>query len=153
MSSQIKWSALGTYTTLIAGASSAPTLKNIATGTQVLGNTVTNATDRNQYCDLVLQFQSGVAPSTSGIVEVYFIPSLDGTNYSDGDATIAPPYHLLVAAIPLRAVTTAQRIHYGSVRLPPCDFKPLVINKSGQTTANTDNVTLLSFRTYNDEAQ
>jgi hypothetical protein len=37
--------------------------------------------------------------------------------------------------------------------LPPFNFKPLVINKSGQAMSNTDSENILSYRPYNEEIQ
>lgn len=153
MANAIKWSALGTFTTAIAGAGTAPTLKNLANNAQKLGNEIDNTSGRNIYADLDLfcRFQS--APSAGGTCEVYFIQSVDGTNYADGDDTVAPPITALVAVIPVRAVTTQQRIAYRQIVLPATKFKPLLINKSGQAMTNTDNENILSYRPYNEEVQ
>jgi hypothetical protein len=149
----VKWASPGSYTTLIAGAASSPTLKNLANAGKVLGNAVSQATAKDQYCSLDLLCRFASAPSAGGYVDVYFIPAVDGTNYGDGDASTDPPLTYLVATLPVRAVTTAQRVGTGSrtIVMPPFDFKPLVKNNSGQAMTNTDNENVLSFRTYNDE--
>lgn len=151
MASQIKWSTPGTYTTLIDGGVSSPTLKNLANNGQILGNAVTTALA--QYCSLDLLARFQVAPSVNGTVDVYFVPTVDGTNYADGDATIVPPSTSLVASLPMRAVTTQQRVAKHYVPVPPFNFKPVVINKSGQAMTNTNSENILSYRTYNDESQ
>lgn len=152
MANEIKWSTtLGTYTTLIAGAASAPTLKNLANNAQKLGNEI--AGNRNRYCALELKCRFQVAPNTYGVVEVYFVPAVDNTQFADGDDSVAPGSIIRAASFPLRAVTTQQWLAECFVMLPPFDFKPLVINKSGQAMTNTDNENILSYRTYNEEVQ
>lgn len=149
----VKWSALGTFTTLIAGASSSPTLKNLASGSRILGNEVdpTGSSDRYLYCDLDLLVRFGSAPASGAYVEVYFVRAVDGTNYEDGDASIAPPTTALVARIPVRAVTTQQRIAQARIVLPSCKFKPLFANMAGQNMTNTDNENVLSYRVYTED--
>ena len=152
MASEIKWSTtLGTFTTLIAGAASAPTLKNLANNGQKLGNAVTG--NRHRYCALSLLCRFQSSPSTGATVEVYFIPAIDDTNYGDGDDSVAPPATYRAAVLPVRAISTAQRVDDPFVMLPPFSFKPLVINKSGQAMTNTDNENVLSYRSYNEEIQ
>lgn len=152
MANEIKWSAtLGTFTTLIDGVTTAPTLKNLANNGQKIGNAVTG--NRNRYCGLRLKCRFAVAPSAGGVVEVYFIPAIDGSQYGDGDDSVAPPSTFRAAVLPVRAVTTQQYVGDAYVMLPPFDFKPLVINKSGQAMTNTDSENILSYRTYNEEVQ
>ena len=92
MANAIKWSALGTLTTVINGADAAPTLKNLANNGQKLGAEVDNATDRNMYADfeLLCKFQS--APSAGGYVALYLVQAVDGTEVlpvADAYATLA----------------------------------------------------------------
>lgn len=149
----VKWSAQGTFTTLIAGAASSPTLKNLASGARILGDAIdpTGSSDRYLYCDLDLYLRAASAPAAGAYVEVYFIKSVDGTNYEDGDASVAPPATALVARIPVRAVNTQQRIAHLRIVLPSCKFKPLFANTSGQALTNTDDENILSYRVYTED--
>jgi hypothetical protein len=147
MSTQ-KWSALGTYSTVIAGATTAPTLKNLANNGQKLSNEIDNTTNRYLYGDFDLLCKFAVAPSAGGCVAMYIIPTVDGTNYSDGDDSVAPPATMWVGNFPVRAVTSAQRVALRGVLLPPGKFKVLAINKSGQAMTNVDNENILSYRPY-----
>lgn len=154
MANAVKWSALGTYTTAIAGGADAPTLKNLANDGQKLGGEIDNATSaRDMYADfdLLCKFQS--APSTGGYVALYLIQSVDGTNYADGTDSVAPPATALVGTFPVRAVTDAQRVALRHVLLPPTKFKPLVVNKSGQAMTDVNDENVLSYRPYNEEIQ
>ena len=153
MANAIKWSALGTLTTVINGADVAPTLKNLANNGQKLGAEVDNATDRNMYADfeLLCKFQS--APSAGGYVALYLVQAVDGTNYADGSDSVAPPATTMVGTFPVRAVTDAQRVVVRHVLLPASKFKPLAVNKSGQSMTNVDAENVLTMRAYNEELQ
>lgn len=148
MSVTQKWSTLGTYTTAIAGAATAPTLKNLANNGQKIGNEVDNATNRYLYADWDLKCRFQSAPSIGGYIALYLIPAIDGTNYTDGDDSVAPPPSTWIGNFPVRAVTTQQRVSLRGSLLPPGKFKPLAINKSGQSMTNTDDENVLSYRPY-----
>lgn len=153
MANKILWSALGTYTTAIAGAGVAPTLKNLANGGQKIGNEIDNTSARDQYADWDLYCRFASSPSAGGSCDLYFIQAVDGTNYQDGDDSVAPPVTAYVGSFPVRAVTTQQRVDLRQVMLPATKFKPLLINNSGQAMTNTDNENILSYRPYDDEVQ
>jgi hypothetical protein len=154
MANAIKWSALGTYTTAIAGADVAPTLKNLANAALKIGNEIDNATTaRNMYADFDLKCKFGTAPSAGGYVALYLVQAVDGTNYADGSDAITPAATALVGTFPVRAVTDAQRVSLRHVLLPATKFKPLVVNLSGQAMTNTDDENVLSYRPYNEEVQ
>ncbi len=153
MANAIKWSALGTLTTVINGADVAPTLKNLANNGQKLGVEVDNAASRNMYADFELLCKFGTAPTAGGYVALYLVQALNGTNYADGDDSIAPPATAMVGTFPVRAATTAQRVVIRHVLLPASKFKPLVVNKSGQSMTNVDAENVLTMRAYNEELQ
>ena len=153
MANEVKWAPLGTYTTAIAGADVAPTLKNLANDGGKLGSEIDNATTRNMYADLDLLCRFQAAPSAGGYVAVYLIQAVDGTNYADGADAVVPAATTLVGTFPVRAVTTAQRVALRHVLLPATKFKPLLINKSGQAMTNTDDENVLSYRPYNEQIE
>lgn len=153
MANAIKWSALGTQTTVINGDDTAPTLKALANDARKLGAEVDNATARNMYADFELLCRFGSAPNVGGHAGLYLIQSVDGTNYADGDDSIVPPATAQVGTFPVRAVTDAQRVVLRRVLLPATKFKPLIINKSGQAMTNTDAENVLTMRAYNEELQ
>lgn len=140
----IKWTALGTLTTALSTGLDA--LANVA---RAISAAITNSTAKDRWIDIELNVTFAVAPSAGGYVGVYLIPSLDGTNYSDGDGTIVPPATMFVGSFPVRAVTTAQRVHLRQIQLPPTDFKVLVDNQSGQAFPASGST--VKYRTYNEE--
>lgn len=149
----VKWSALGTFTTLIAGASSSPTLKNLLSGSCKIGDEVdpTGSGARNLFCDLDLKVRFSSSPAAGSYVEVYFVKAVDGTNYEDGSDSVTPAATSLVVRIPVRAVDTQQRISISRIQLPSVKFKPLVKNTTNQGFTNTDDENILSYRPYTED--
>jgi hypothetical protein len=155
MANKVLWSALGTYTTAIAGGASAPTLKALSAAAQKIGDAIdltgAGARDILSEWDLMVRFAS--APASGAYVSLYFILSVDGTNYQDGDDSIAPPQSAFVRNFPCRLVDTQQRISLSGIRLPPTKFKPLVINNGSTAFTNTNDENVLSYRAYDPEIQ
>ena len=147
-----KWSALGAFTLAIAGGAVAPSLKALATDTQILGGAIdpTAAADRNVYSVWQLRARFGVAPAAGGFCALYFIPAADGADYADGDLAAPPATHFM-GSFPVRAVTTQQVVALWPVILPPFPFKPLIVNKSGQTMSAVDDENQLHCRPWNGE--
>lgn len=80
----------------------------------------------------------GVAPTANTGLSVWFLRAIDGTNREDGDASTTPARTPDVV-LPLRAVTTAQRVTR-RVAIPPGTFTPLLRNDgTGQALAATGN--------------
>lgn len=147
MPNAVKWSALGTSTTAMSTE-----LNSLANGSRAIASSaVDNDAARNMYADFELYVTYGVAPSAGGRVDLYLVQTLDGTNYADGSASVAPPMTSFAGSFPLRAVTTAQRIVLRHVLLPATDYKPLLDNQAGQAMAASGNT--LKYRAYNAEVQ
>lgn len=77
------------------------------------------------YDDLELVVSLAATPAANTLIEVYLIPSLDGTNYADAaSGTATPPApNLYVGGFPVKAITTAQRLILRGVPIPPGLFK------------------------------
>jgi hypothetical protein len=86
----------------------------------------TSATTRWGYavCELNVQYAS----SPTGRILVWLLPSYDGTNYPDGSDSIEPSVPP-AWSIPIRSVTTAQRIVWPfPVELMPAKYKVVIKN-------------------------
>ena len=101
-------------------------------GRSAAGAEVDNGTNLDMFGVLELSVTFGTAPSAGGYVEIYMVTAPDGTNYEDGSNTIDPGTHKLVDRIPVRAVTTAQRLSGRLIPLLPEKTKFLLYNGSGQ---------------------
>lgn len=83
-------------------------------------------------------FTFGVAPTANTGLSVWFLREIDGTNYEDGSASITPA-RAPDLVIPVRAVTTAQRVSI-PLSLPPGNFFALLKNDgTGQALAASGN--------------
>ena len=149
-----KWSALDAYTTAIAGASTAPTLKNLASAGRKIGNALdfTGSGNRQMFIHWDLLVRFAVAPVAGAPVDLYLVPAIDGTNYADGSDSVDPPASCYVGSFDVGAVATQQRRPLLMIPLPNVIFKPLIINLAGQAFTNTDNENILSYRTFTPES-
>ena len=101
-------------------------------GRSAAGAEIDNSASKDMYGQLELQVTFGTAPTAGGFVEIYMVNALDGTNYEDGSNTVDPGAHKLVDRIPVRAVTTAQRLNGRLIPLEPAKTRFLLLNGSGQ---------------------
>ena len=113
-------------------------LNSLANNGLVL-SAVTSLTETDYlYADVELVVTYGSAPTANTAIAIWFIRVPDGTNYEDGDASITP-IRAADAVLPLRAVTTAQRITV-TANIPYGNFKVLLKNDgTGQAMAASGN--------------
>lgn len=143
---------MATQTTLSSYATIATALStefnSLANGSSTAASSaIDNSSVLDVWADLELNLGTfGSTPSAGAYIEVYLIPSVDGTNYADGSASVAPAAELFVGAFSVRAATAAQRLALRGVSFPPGLFKLLCINKTGQALNASGNT--LKYRTY-----
>ena len=101
-------------------------------GRSAAGTEINNATNLDRWGKFELAVTFGTAPSAGGYIEIYAVTAPDGTNYEDGSNTVDPGTHKLIDRIPVRAVTTAQRLTGRQFPLEPAKTKFLLLNGSGQ---------------------
>lgn len=101
-------------------------------GRSAAGTEVDNSANLDMFGVLELSVTFGTAPAAGGYVEIYMVTAPDGTNYEDGSNTVDPGTHKLIDRIPVRAVTTAQRLSGRLIPLLPEKTKFLIYNGSGQ---------------------
>ena len=124
----IKWTAYTDRSTVLTTELNA--LANA--GRSAAGTEINNATNLDRWGKFELAVTFGTAPSAGGYVEIYAVTAPDGTNYEDGSNTVDPGTHKLIDRIPVRAVTTAQRLTGRQFSLEPAKTKFLLLNGSGQ---------------------
>jgi hypothetical protein len=140
-----KWSA---YIAAKAAIFAAGGLKNIATTAGAISGAIDN-TAGDQLADLELLIDLATAATVGGYVSLWFIKTIDGTNYESGSATVFPARAPDVI-IPVRSTTDdSQVVAIGPILWPQGKFTVVFQNNTGQTTTNTDNLTQLSYRSYN----
>lgn len=91
-----------------------------------------DATAAALFGDWELAVTFGTAPTLDAQISLFLVPSVDGTNYADGDASIRPAPNLYVGSFYVRNVTSAQRMAIRDVPMPPGLYKAVILNESGQ---------------------
>lgn len=129
--------------------------------TQPTGKAISSALDNSDavaqptldlFADLELKVTFASAPTAGTVVELYLLPSIDGTVYPDGSASILPQSSLYVGGFAVRAVTTAQVMVLRGVALPPGSFKLLVQNTTNvafPATGSTLRMNTYQIQTWN----
>lgn len=84
------------------------------------------------FADLELAVNFVSAPTVGSVVELYLLPSIDGTVYPDGSSSILPQSSLYVGGFAVRAVTAVQVMVLRGVALSPGNYKYLVQNTTNQ---------------------
>ena len=76
-------------------------------------------------------------------VELYMVPSYDGTNYADtgtdASTTVLPPAQYLVAVLGVAESSAAHRAISPHVMLDPVKYTPVVVNKTGAALNSSGN--------------
>lgn len=105
------------------------------------GKAISSAFDNSSNLDLFADFELlvtfGTAPTANTVVELYIVPTIDGTNYADGSTSVLPQASLYVGGFVVRNVT-AQRMVLRGISLPPGLFKMLVQNTTNQAFPGTN---------------
>lgn len=118
-----------------------------------LSDEIDNSTNKYLFADLDLVLGSAAFTGVDCGIEVYIVPTVDGTNYPDwsGNATTDAPEvsHYFVTFLPLKATTAAKRVVSSSqspVRLPNGKFKFGLRSRANVSLAASGNT--LSFRPH-----
>lgn len=112
-------------------------LNSLANGSGIDGAAYDNSSGLFIWAGFELQVTFGTNPTAGNLVQLYMIPALDGTNYTDFVTGASPyaPFTTYVGGFPVRAVTSAQRISLGGgltlVHLLPVPYQPFVVNQAG----------------------
>jgi hypothetical protein len=144
----VKWSA---YTAAKAALFAAGGLKNLANAAFAISASAVDNSAGDQYADLEMLADIATQSTAGGYFSVWFVSALDGSNYESIVSGSITPARSPDVIIPIVSQTgDSQVVTIKRVCWPQGVFKTLVQNNTGQTTTNTDNLTQLSFRSYND---
>ena len=118
-----------------------------------LSDEIDNSSNKYALADLELVLGSAAFAGADSGIEVYIVPTVDGTNYPDwsGNATTDAPEqsHYFAAFLPLKASTAARRAASASqspVALPNGKFKFGIRSRANVTLASSGNT--LSYRPH-----
>lgn len=97
--------------------------------------------DGAELADFELLVGFAVAPTLDALVELYLLPTVDGTNFAHGTdgAAALRDANMLAGAFKVQAQTAAHRCFLKNVALPLGPFKTLLINKAAQSFAASGN--------------
>lgn len=120
-----------------------------------LSDEVDNGTNKYAFADLDLVLGSAAFTGADAGIEVYIVPSVDGTNYPDwtGNSTSDAPEqaHYFVAFLPLKASTAARRVVSSSqsaIELPNGKFKFGLRSRANVALAASGNTLYYRPRSY-----
>lgn len=140
MATQTTFSA---YTATLANVLSTE-LDSLANGSATAAGTAyDNTTNLDLWADFVLDVTFASNPTAGSTIDLYLIPSVDGTNYADSAVL---PASYLVGSFVLRAVSTAQKVALLRVPLLPGKAKFAAVNNSGQAFPASGST--VKLRTY-----
>lgn len=133
-----------TYTAKLSGYQAAATavtwtsggLASLATNTYSgLSDEIDNSTTKYTHVDLYMELGSAAFTGAGSGIEIYLVPSVDGTNYPtwtgavSTDETENMPH--FVGFVATSASTAAQKMTLRGVELPAGKFKFAVRNRGG----------------------
>lgn len=120
-----------------------------------LSDEIDNSTNKYPYADLDLVLGSAAFTGADAGMEIYIVPTIDGTNYpdwTDNVTTDAPEQtHYGVAFLPLKASTAARRVVSSSqsaIELPQGKFKFGVRSRANVTLAGSGNTLYYRPKSY-----
>lgn len=120
-----------------------------------LSDEIDNSTNKYAYADFDLILGSAAFTGTDAGMEVYIVPTVDGTTYPDwtGNVTTDAPgqAHYFADFLPLVASTAAKRVvssSQASIELPNGKFKFGMRNRGNVTLAATGNTLYWRPRSY-----
>ena len=123
-------------------------LNSLANNARAEGVIFDNTVNRYLFADVELAVQFTVAPTSTGdlAIQLYMVPSIDGTNYADGGVNTAPGVESFVTNFVLKSSTNAQRIPALRIPLDPFKYKPIIVNLSGQAfPASGSTIRIVAF--------
>ncbi|HTZ79062.1 MAG TPA: hypothetical protein VMC10_14190 [Stellaceae bacterium] len=144
MPAPFQWGALSGATTLLS--SELNSLANSSAGTLSATGAVVAATG---HLYGFVEFMAGASytPTANGFIELWLLQSIDGSNFEDGSATVAPA-RVADAIIPVRAGSSiAPRANAGlpPLVLPPGSYKPIARNQTGAALPSAGNLIRIAF--------
>ena len=108
-----------------------------------LSDEVDNSTNKYMYADVEIVLASAAFTGTDSGIEVYLIPSQDGTNYptwtGNGTTDEQENVGFFVGFVPTTGTTAAQRMVLRDVSLPNGKYKWGFRNRGNVSTASSGN--------------
>lgn len=120
-----------------------------------LSDEIDNSTNKYPFADLDIALGSAAFTGVDCGIEVYIVPTVDGTNYPDwtgNSASDAPEQtHYFAAFLPIKASTSAKRVVSSSqaaVELPQGKFKFGIRSRANVALASSGNTLYWRPKSY-----
>ena len=136
----------GNLTTLLSAQFSA--LANNGTAVGIAFNN-TPASLGYYWGAFELRYESRSLPTTGNTLDLYLLPSLDGSLYGDTGIQVLPPTHYVGSWALISA--TSQTLEMWGIPLPPTNFKAIVRNGGGVTMASAAATSWVNFLPYSQQ--
>jgi hypothetical protein len=106
-------------------------LNSLASGAGAYCTEYDNSATPNLRAIVQFQVDFGTGPTVGMMVEVYFVPAIDGTTYpTDNVTSIASNPSI---SFPVQNTTNTQLMAAPLPMMPPCKVKPYVVNRTNQS--------------------
>lgn len=142
--STVKWSTYSAATTYLSSE-----LDALADAGNKLGGALDNTVPHDMYSDWQVYATAAATRDVGGRIDLYFLPSVDGTNYAYGDDSVDPSTASLVGSMILPSGSTSE---YSSVLthvlMPAGKFKALAENQTGAALGGS--ASIIQFAIYNE---
>lgn len=104
------------------------------------------------YADFELVLASvDLSAQYNPAVELYLVPSYDGTNYADtgtdASSTVYPPSNYLVSVMGVAETSAAHMAVSPHIIIDPLKYTPVVINRTGAAFASAGNTLMSKYYT------
>lgn len=108
-----------------------------------LSDAIDNSTNKYVMADLEIVLGSAAFTGNDSVIEIYLVPSVDGTNYGDWDGNVTTEEreneNYRVGAVSTSGATEAQRMCKRGIALPNGLFKFGFRSRAGVTLASSGN--------------
>jgi hypothetical protein len=108
-----------------------------------LSDEIDNSTNKYLFADLELVLGSAAFTGSDSAIEIYLVPSVDGTNYPDWTGNVTSDEQEndihFVGAVTTSGATAAQRLVFRNIALPNGKYKYAFRNKANVTLAASGN--------------
>jgi len=143
----IKWEAPGSVQTYLSTE-----LNSLADGANKLGGAISNdaAGELDLYMTVQLYLATTSARAVDARVDLYLLPTVDGTNFAYGSDSVDPSPDNWVGQFVPPADTSAVYMVIQKIEIPPVDFKLLVMNEINVAFAASGN--LLKYKIFSLES-
>lgn len=119
-----------------------------------LSDAIDNSTNKYIMADLEIVLGSAAFTGTDSLIEIYIVPSVDGTNYGDWTGNVTTDEQennkYYVGSVTTSGATAAQRMTLRDVKLPPGLYKYGFRSRAGVSLAASGNTVKWRPHSYAD---